>query len=118
MNATWLPATSSVVAFIRLAYIRSTSGGMTWSLDETRYQEGLVLQAAWVIGAVKTDIASGTWESYMKTRVSIGRSGAKPPRKASWLKKARPSLDTVIGRGPLGRYCPVVSPASGPKAAI
>src|SRR5271155_4004094 len=117
MKATWLPATSSVVAFIRLAYIRSTSGGITWSFDETRYHEGLVLQAGWVIGTLKTDTASGTWESYMNARVSIGTSGAKPPRKASRLKKARPSFETLIGSGPLGRYWPVVSPSSGPNAA-
>src|SRR5580704_1323848 len=79
-KATWLPATSWVTAFILFAYIRSTSGGMIWSLEETRYQDGFNFQAGWAIGAVKTDTASGTWESYMKTRVSIGTSGAKPPR--------------------------------------
>src|SRR5271154_4991003 len=111
MKATWLPATSSVVAFIRLAYIRSTSGGMIWSLDETRNQEGLVFQAGWVIGAVNTDTASGTWESAMNTRSAIGTSGAKAARTASRLKKARPSFETLIGSGPFGRYCPVVSPS-------
>jgi hypothetical protein len=38
--ATWLVATSTVVAPMRLANWRSASGGMAWSPSATRNQDG------------------------------------------------------------------------------
>ncbi|HEY1625200.1 MAG TPA: hypothetical protein VGG16_15515, partial [Streptosporangiaceae bacterium] len=43
--ATWLEATSMVVAPMRLANIRSASGGIAWSSVATRYHDGSDFQA-------------------------------------------------------------------------
>src|SRR6266567_3629187 len=80
MNAVWDPSISSVAAPIRWAMNRSASGGMALSRWDTRYQLGLVFQAAWVAFSVSAASDSGRWVAYITSAASTGTSAQKVSR--------------------------------------
>src|SRR5712671_3534136 len=70
---TWL-ALSSVVAFMRLAKKRSSSGAMAWSSVETMYHDGLVFHAAPDTWAANADALMGPWTAAARRASDSGRS--------------------------------------------
>jgi len=55
----WLAAIDCVVAFIRLAKNSCAAGGIIWSPEEMRYQEGICFQATLPDVSVKLATLSG-----------------------------------------------------------
>ena len=63
--ATWLVATSTVVAPMRWANSRSASGGIAWSPSATRYHDGSDFQAGAPITSARALVCSGCWTACM-----------------------------------------------------
>src|SRR6266446_6007883 len=76
----WLPLTSTIVAFARLAIARWAATGIIWSSVTTRYQLGLVLHAGSLIAPLRAANPHGTWESAMNAAVSGSTSAANEER--------------------------------------
>src|SRR5262245_26621631 len=71
---TWLDLSSVVVAFMRLAKKRSSSGEIAWSSVETAYQEGLVFQATPDTVAPNDAELIGPWVAAASAASLAGRS--------------------------------------------
>jgi hypothetical protein len=76
----WLPAASTTVAPARSDIVRWAAGGIIRSSLATRYQAGLVRQAAWAIAPPRASTPHGTCESAMNAAWSAGRT----PANDSW----------------------------------
>lgn len=77
--ATWLVATSVVVAPTRFANERSAAGGMASSLTATMYQVGNDFQAATPITSAKVDMDNGCCTAC----ITSARAGSfTPPTRA------------------------------------
>jgi hypothetical protein len=59
----WLPVASTIVEPVRSDMLRCAGGGIIWSSVVTRYQLGLVRQAACVIDPPMASTPHGTRES-------------------------------------------------------
>src|SRR5690349_23642332 len=79
---TWLDGTSTVVAPIRAANMRSASGGSAWSSVATRYQDGSVFEAGTPITSPKAVTASGCCTACITLALTGSTSAAK------WLTKS------------------------------
>ena len=121
--ATWLDATSTVVAPMRLANRRSASGGIASSLAATRYQDGCDFQTGTPITSWRADAARGCCTAYMTRALTGSTSAAKWFTKSSSGSQAKPFLSmSRCARAEVGGPCasspPIDSPSSSPKAAI
>src|SRR5258705_4349304 len=119
----WLPLTSTIVAFARLAIARWAATGIIWSSVTTRYQLGLVLQAGSLIATLRAASPHGTWESAMNATVSASTSAANAARNFALSRNRYPSCGGRIGgtEAPGGGSLMSVatdSPLSGAKAGI
>src|ERR1700755_3566800 len=74
----WEAAISTVCASIRFAMWRWASGGIAWSCEATRYQDGSDFQAA-TEGASSKIAANGRW----RTASTLTSSSERSPAKAS-----------------------------------
>src|SRR3984885_9439105 len=118
---TWLLSMSEVVAPIRLAAARSSSGWTDWSWLATMYQDGLVLQAtpgalwenkvaAGGLAVAQTIFCSSSGRSPQKHPMPDGFSQTRPSATSIWPKAA------VTGN--LACSLSEVSVSSGPSAAM
>src|SRR5712691_553145 len=119
----WLPAVSVTVEPVRSDMARWAAGGIILSSVVTRYQLGLIRQAASVIVPLRALTPHATWESAMNAAWSAGRSPAKEAGNLSRSRKRKPSLGGRIGGcGPsAGKPAMSVltdSPWSGANAAM
>src|SRR5215470_5303448 len=108
---------------VRLDMVRWADGGIIRSSVATRYQLGLLLQAAAVIVPFRDSTPQGTCELAMNSAVSGSRSPANEAWNFARSRKRNPSCGGRIGgRGPSdGKPLITVdtdSPASGAKAAM
>src|SRR5918996_5295263 len=76
---------------------RWAAGGIIRSSVATRYQLGLVLQAALLIVPRRASTPHGTCESAMNAALSSSKSAAKEPWNLSSSRKRRPSRGARIG---------------------
>src|SRR5918996_6602694 len=93
----WLPAASTTVEPARSDMVRCAGGGIIRSSVATRYQLGLVRQAASVIDPPRASTPHGTCESAMNAASSAGRSPANDAANFSLSKNRKPSLGGRIG---------------------
>src|SRR6202040_1853473 len=117
--ARWLELTSIVLAPIRLANMRSASGGIASSLVATRYQEGCDFQAGTPITSSKVLIDSPCWTAHMTIARLLSTSEAKWVTKSSSGSQAKACSSTIrwasagVGVPPLSS-APSDSPLSRP----
>src|SRR6476659_9142967 len=90
--AMWLEGISTVVAPMRLANMRSASGGSAWSSAAPRYQDGSDFQAGTPITSPKADAASGCCTAYITFALTGSTSAAKWLTKSSSDSQAKPRL--------------------------
>jgi hypothetical protein len=93
----WLPEASVTVEPARSDMARWAGGGIIRSSVATRYQLGLIRQAASVIVPASAFTPQGTWESAMNAACPEGRSPAKEAGNFSRSRKRKPSLGGRIG---------------------
>src|SRR5258705_9149454 len=74
---TWLVLNSVVVAFMRFAKKRSSSGGMAWSNLATMYHDGFVFHAAVDTLVPKAEARIGPCVAASTRASAAGRSDAK-----------------------------------------
>src|SRR6266571_5774469 len=115
--------TSMVVAPIRLANMRSASGGIAWSCAATRYQHGSDFHAGTPITSVKVEPASGCCTACITLARAGSTSAAKCLTKSSSGSQPKPwesvnRCASAGGVGPWDSSAPSDSPASIPKAAM
>src|ERR1700735_1271021 len=79
----WLAGTSLVAAPMRVANMRSASGGSAWSSAATRYQDGSVFQAGTPITSANAEVARGCCTAYITLAWTGSTSAAKWPTKSS-----------------------------------
>src|SRR6059036_1854138 len=119
----WLPLTSTIVAFARLAIARLAAAGIIWSSVTTRYQLGLVRHAGALIVPLMAPRPHGTCESAMNAALSGATSAANDARNFALSSARKPSWGGRIGGtgapggGSLMRE-PTDSPLSGAKAVM
>src|SRR5580692_1920102 len=122
MYATWLaPFISTVLAWARLAIIRSWIGLIDRSWEATMYQVGLLFHAGLVALWVKASVEIGTCEIAMKWDTPGGTSAAKSAAKWAWSIHQLPLLSAVKALDACGTACSIeaqLSPSSSAKAAI
>src|SRR3984893_11546908 len=90
INDTWLESSDTVVAFMRFARKRSSSGDVVLSLLEMAYQVGFDLQAAWVVFEAKRVSEIRPCTAYSARALAGSRSPAKSCTNASSLSWAKP----------------------------
>src|SRR5262245_58028486 len=71
---TWLSLSSLVVAFIRFAKKRSSSGAIAWSRVETMYHDGFVFHATAETCAANAEALIGPWVAAATSASPAGRS--------------------------------------------
>src|SRR5258705_7972418 len=74
---TWLVSNSVVVAFMRFAKKRSSSGAIAWSFLATIYHDGFVFHATLDSFAPKAEVAIGVCVAASSRASAGGRSQAK-----------------------------------------
>src|SRR5689334_12146347 len=89
---TWLDEISTVVAPMRLANMRSASGGSAWSSAATRYQDGSDFQAGTPITSPKAEVARACCTAYITFALIGSTSAAKWLTKSSSDSQAKPRL--------------------------
>src|ERR1700683_1678368 len=122
--ATWLEGISTVVAPMRLANMRSASGGSAWSSTATRYQDGgvfhagtptrspggggagsstapryqdgSVFQAGTPITSPKAEVARGCWTAYITFALTVSTSAAEWLTKSSSRSQPKPCWSVNI----------------------
>src|SRR5690348_12427699 len=100
----WLPGTSVTVAPVRSAMDRWAGGGIILSSVTTRYQLGLIRQAASEMVPPRACTPQGTWESAMNAAWAAGRSPAKEAWNLSRSRNRNPSAGGQDRRlRPVGR---------------
>src|SRR5689334_9274539 len=117
----WLPGTSVTVAPVRSAIERWAGGGIILSSVTTRYQLGLIRQAASVMVPPSALTPQGTWESAMNAAWAAGRSPANEAWNLSRSRNRNPSAGGRIGGWGPSAGKPAMrlltdSPLSGAKA--
>src|SRR5262245_43472681 len=97
---TWLAFSSVVVAFMRVAKKRSSSGAIAWSSVETMYHDGFVFQATPETCAPNADAAIGPCVA-AATRASLfGRSD--PNFSKASVDSVRKPLSSTFGAASAG----------------
>src|SRR6266436_2973050 len=119
----WLPLTSTIVEFARLAMARCATAGIILSSVTTKYQLGLILHAGSLIAPLRAPRPHGTWESAMNAAVSGSTSAANEARNFALSRNRYPSCGGRIGGtgAPGGGSLMSVatdSPLSGAKAVM
>src|SRR4030095_16929069 len=92
---TWLVFNSVVVAFIRFAKNRSSSGAMALSSLDTMYQDGFVFHATFETFAPKAEPLIGPCVAATTRASAAGKSDAKCFTTASVERVRKPSLSTI-----------------------
>src|ERR1700722_14039044 len=121
MYATWLAFTSTVVAWARLAIMRSCSGLIDRSAVATMYQVGLFFQAGFVTLWVKESVEIGTCDIAMKWAWAVGISAAKSAAKWSCSIHQFPLLSGLNALEAWGTAVSIdaqLSPSSRANAAM
>src|SRR3984893_17688543 len=93
--ATWLEGISTVVAPMRLANMRSASGGSAWSSAATRYQDGSAFQAGTPVTSWKADADNACCTAYMTLAFTGSTSAAKWFTKSSSDSQVKPCLSVM-----------------------
>src|SRR5450432_2540657 len=92
---TWLVSSSVVVAFMRFAKKRSSSGAIAWSPLATMYQDGFDFQATYVTLAPNADVAIGVWVAASMFASFTFTSQAKCFTMASEERLMKPCASTI-----------------------
>jgi hypothetical protein len=88
----WLPGLSVMVEPTRSDMAPWAGGGIIRSSPATRYQFGLIRQAASLIVPPSAFTPQGTWESAMNAACPAGRSPANEAGNLSRSRNRKPSL--------------------------
>src|SRR5580658_10276105 len=121
MYAAWQEFTSTVLAWARLAIMRSCSGLIDRSAVATMYQVGLVFQAGAVTLWVNESVEIGTCDIAMKWDTAGGISAAKSAAKCSCSIHQFPLLSGLNALEACGTAASIeaqLSPSSSAKAAM
>src|SRR5580658_8837324 len=93
----WLPGVSTTVAPARLAMNCCVGGGIILSSVATRYQLGLLRQAARLTFPESASMPHGTWESAMNAALSASTSPANDTGAFAGSSKRNPACGARIG---------------------